>query len=116
MFVERRAEPRIRSLLGGQISFNRRQSTMDCLVRNIAPHGALVVFPHTSLIPTEFTLHIPHRAEEYTAKVTWRHHDRAGVTLSDMERVEIPIEHAQRIRFLEIENRRLRKQIDPGVW
>ena len=66
--IERRKEPRLKSLLGGRISFSRRQSTMDCMVRNIAPHGALVVFPHTSLTPTEFTLHIPHRGETRTRR------------------------------------------------
>ena len=114
--IERRKEPRLKSLLGGRISFSRRQSTMDCIVRNIGPHGALVVFPHTSLTPTEFTLHIPHRGEAHSAKVIWRRHDRAGVTLSDTEKVEIPIDTARRIRSLEQENRRLRKQLDPCVW
>jgi len=114
--VERRKEPRTKSLLGGRISFSRRQSTMDCLVRNVAPHGALVVFPHTSLTPSEFTLHIPCRGESHSAKVIWRRADRAGVKLSGMEKTEIPIDTAQRIRALELENRRLRKQVDPGSW
>ncbi len=114
--IERRREPRLKSLLGGRISFSRRQSTMDCMVRNIGPHGALVVFPHTSLTPTEFTLHIPHRGEAHSARVIWRRHDRAGVTLSDKEKVEIPIDTARRIRALEAENRRLRKQLEPGLW
>ncbi len=114
MMVERRGEPRLRSLLGGRISFSRRQSTMDCQVRNIASHGAMVVFPHTSLTPTEFTLHIPHRGETRSAKVIWRNHDRAGVTLSDTETNGVPIDQAKRIRALELENRRLRKRLDPG--
>lgn len=114
--VERRGEQRFRSLLGAQISFNRRQSTMDCIVKNIAPHGAMVVFPNTALMPTEFTLHIPHREETHTAKVIWRRHDRVGVKLSDLERTGVPIEYAKRIRTLEVENRRLRKRLDPGSW
>lgn len=114
--IERRKEQRLKSLLGGRIGFSRRKSTMDCVVRNIAPQGALVVFPHTSLTPTEFTLHIPHRGETRSAKVIWRRHDRAGVTLSDTEEGGVPIELAKRIRALELENRRLRRQIDPGSW
>jgi len=46
----------------------------------------------------------------------WRRHDRAGVTLSHMERMEIPIDAAKRFRALEQENRSLRKRLDPGVW
>lgn len=114
--IERRKEERSRSLLGGRISFGRGRSTMDCIVRNVAPHGALVVFPHTSLTPTEFMLHIPHRGESRAAKVVWRRHDRAGVSLSHMEKTEIPIDTAKRIRALEQENSRLRRQIDPGAW
>jgi hypothetical protein len=114
--TERRQENRLRSLLGGRITFHRLQSTMDCVVRNIAPHGALVVFPHTALMPSEFTLHIPHRDETHSAKVIWRHHDRAGVALSDVEKFDVPIDIAQRIRHLEAENRRLRHRLDPGSW
>lgn len=114
--TERRKEQRLRSLLGGRVSFGRRQSTMDCIVRNVAPHGALVVFPYTSLTPSEFTLHIPSRGEAHSAKVIWRRHDRAGIALSDMERAEAPIDTARRIRQLEAENRRLRNRLDPGSW
>lgn len=113
---ERRHEQRLRSLLGGRITFRRMQSTMDCIVRNIAPHGALVVFPHTAVTPTEFSLEIPHRGETHSAKVIWRRHDRAGVTLSDMEKSEVPIDMARRLRRLQAENRRLRRQLDPGSW
>ena len=113
---ERRKERRLKSLLGGRISFSRRQSTMDCIVRNFAPHGALVVFPHSSLTPSEFTLHIPCKGEAHSAKVMWRHHDRAGVTLSNMEKMEIPIDTAKRLRALELENRRLKQRLNPGLW
>lgn len=114
--TERRKEPRQKSLLGGKVIFNRRQSVMDCVVKNISPHGALVVFPRVSLTPSEFMLHIPHRDETYSAKLIWRRHDRAGVSLSENETFEVPIDYAKRIRALEVENRRLRKQIDPGSW
>jgi hypothetical protein len=114
--TERRKEQRLKSLLGGRISFGRRQSTMDCIVRNFGPHGALVVFPHTSLTPSEFTLHIPCKGEAHSAKVMWRRQDRAGVTLSDMEKMEVPIDTANRLRALELENRQLKRRLDPGIW
>jgi hypothetical protein len=115
MVEERRKEQRSKSLLGGKVIFGRRQSVMDCTVKNIAPHGALVVFPHTALVPSEFMLHIPHREETFTARLAWRKHDRAGVKLSGTE-AGVPIDQMQRIRKLEVENRRLRKQVDPGAW
>ncbi len=116
MDVERRKEQRHKSLLGGKVVFGRLQSVMDCKVKNIAPHGALVVFAHTALTPAEFTLHIPCKDEAYTAKLIWRRHDRAGVTLSESGSNGVPIDYLKRIRVLEVENRRLRKQLDPGAW
>lgn len=115
MFVERRKEQRHKSLLGGKVVFGRLQSVMDCTVRNVAPHGALVVFAHTALTPSEFLLHIPCKDETYSAKLIWRRHDRAGVRLTDTV-AGVPFDHMKRIRALEVENRRLRKQIDPGAW
>ncbi len=114
--VERRHERRLRSLLGGRISFKQLHSTMDCVVRNIAPHGAMIVFPHTAVTPREFELEIPHRGEIHAAKVIWRKHDRAGVTLSDTEKHDVPVEATRRIRRLMAENRRLKRQLDPGSW
>jgi hypothetical protein len=33
-----------------------------------------------------------------------------------MEKMEVPIDTAKRIRALEQENRRLRHRVDPGSW
>jgi hypothetical protein len=114
--IERRSEPRLRSLLGASISFGNRRRTIDCVVRNIASAGAMVVFPWTTVTPKEFTLHIPGREETRSASVIWRRDDRAGVALSEMEVVEAPIDLIRRIRRLEAENRRLRHRLDPGNW
>lgn len=114
--AERRREHRQKSLLGGSIQFARRHSAMDSVVRNISEGGAMIVFPHAAITPREFNLHIRHRDETHAAKVVWRLHDRAGVTLSAIEAGEVPVEYAQRIRLLETENRRLRKRLDPGSW
>ena len=114
--VERRSEQRRRSLLGARIAFGKRPSTMDCMVRNISTNGALIVFPHSAITPREFALHIPQRHQVLSAKVVWRRHDRAGVALSPMETFEVPAGYAARLRTLEAENRRLRKQVEPDRW
>lgn len=113
--TDRRRELRLRSLLGGRIICQRPQGTMDCTVRNIAPQGALLVFPHTAVTPAEFRLHIPCRGETHSARVIWRSHDRVGVALSDMESCEAQTDTALRLRLLQAENRRLRRQPDPSV-
>ena len=40
--TERRRERRQVTYLGAEVAYNRRSSAMDCLVRNMAPSGALV--------------------------------------------------------------------------
>jgi hypothetical protein len=108
---DRRREPRQRSLLGGSITVPRRRCPMRCVVRNISANGALVVFPHASVTPAELALHIPHRRQTHSAKIVWRSDDRAGVALSPVEADPVPTKHAERIRLLEAENRRLRKRL-----
>ena len=114
--VERRREKRSRSLLGGRISFGGLHCTMDCVVRNLAPRGAMIAFPHTAITPLEFHLDIPHRGETHAARIIWRQHDRAGVALSDTEKHDVPVDATRRIRRLMAENRRLKRQLDPGSW
>jgi hypothetical protein len=114
--IERRSEPRVRSLLGAHISFGNRRRTLDCVVKNIASAGAMVVFPWTTVTPKEFMLHIPSREEVRSARVIWRRDDRAGLALSEVEVNEAPIDLTRRIRRLEAENRRLRHRLDPGSW
>jgi hypothetical protein len=113
---ERRREPRLRALLGGRIRFRRLQSTMDCIVRNIAPHGAMLEFPQTAITPREFSLHIPQRGETHSAKVIWRRQGRLGVELSDMEKTGVPVSETERINRLRAENRRRQRQLDPADW
>ena len=116
MEIEHRREPRRRSLLGGSIKVPRRRCPMRCVVRDISANGALVVFPHSSIAPTEFSLHIPHLKQTRSATIVWRGHRRAGVALSPAEVDPVPVKHAERIRLLEAENRRLRKRLASGCW
>ena len=39
MMIERRRERRMKSYLGAKLTFNHRQSVIDCLIRNISPAG-----------------------------------------------------------------------------
>ena len=55
---EKRTEPRKRTLKNAQIVFNNRRSTIDCTVRNLSAHGALLLVPNIAGIPSNFDLHI----------------------------------------------------------
>lgn len=50
-FSERRRSVRNRTLIGGKVIFNQRQSTLDCTIRNLSEDGALLVFPDSIALP-----------------------------------------------------------------
>ena len=76
---ERRRERRLRSLLGGHVVMNNRFSTMDCLVRDLTPHGARLRFGGASLLPAEFELRIDGRDDRRKAHQIWAHEGDMGV-------------------------------------
>jgi hypothetical protein len=114
MMIERRRERRMKSYLGAKLTFNHRQSVIDCLIRNISPTGALVEFPDTTLAPAEFELHVRHRDQSFRGTVIWRKQERAGVALAAFQFAEraISLDDVRRQKALQRENRALRKQLD----
>jgi PilZ domain len=111
--IERRKSIRNRSYLGGRISFNRRRSVMDCLVRNLSPDGAKVVFDHTTTVPDEFDLTIARKERTFRARTIWRRADEMGVAFvaSSTANAPIPLDLARRIRDFEAERDRLRRRV-----
>jgi len=111
--VERRKVVRSRTFLGGVIAFNRRQSSMDCCVRNMSAAGAKVTFTNTSVVPDQFDLKIAHKERSFRARMAWRGVNEAGVTfLAEYEQdVPVPLEWVQRLRDSEDKNAALRKRI-----
>ena len=114
MDTERRRERRQKSFLGAKLTFNRRQSVVDCLIRNISPAGALVEFPDMTLAPTDVELHVSHRDQSFRGTVVWRKQERAGVALAAFEFAEaaVSLDDVRRQKALKRENRALRKQLE----
>ncbi|PYB71424.1 MULTISPECIES: PilZ domain-containing protein [Rhizobium] len=76
--TERRREPRLRALKAGRAVLAGGRSTFDCMVRNLSPIGAKVVFESTADIPPRFSL----RFQDGTAHdcaVKWRTQREMGV-------------------------------------
>lgn len=69
--------------LGGVITFNRRYSPVNCIIRNLSPAGALIQFDNTAVLPAEFDLTVTTRERSYHARTIWRGHDAAGVCFID---------------------------------
>jgi hypothetical protein len=74
----RRAPPRRRSLKGARIVFNNRRSAIDCTVRNVSAHGALLLLPSIAGVPNEFELWIDGAC--HTARMVWKGDGKIGVS------------------------------------
>lgn len=77
--VQPRGTPRMRSMLRGQIIFNNRFSTMDCVVRDISPTGARLQLAGDDVLPPIFELSLPLRSRRHKAEVVWRRGTECGV-------------------------------------
>jgi hypothetical protein len=53
---EQRRGPRKKVLKGARAVFSNGWTTIDCTVRNMSDHGALVVFESSVGVPSQFTL------------------------------------------------------------
>lgn len=79
---ERRRQPRLRALKAGRAILPGGHSTFDCMIRNLSPVGAKVMFESTVDIPAQFRL----RFEDGTTHdcvVKWRSPREIGVEFLD---------------------------------
>jgi hypothetical protein len=76
---QRRASTRSRTLLEGQIIFDKRLSRVECTVRDISETGARIIFANPARVPPEFELRIPKRKLARQARVVWYDGQTYGV-------------------------------------
>ena len=110
---ERRRTLRDRTFFGGEIVFNRRSSTINCLVRNFSANGALLAFESTATVPDKFDLIIDRVKQSFRARAVWRRADKAGVEFvtAPAAAEPIPLEWAKRVRDCEAEKAALSRRI-----
>lgn len=109
---DRRKTFRGRTYLGGQIAFNGRRSTADCLVRNLTSEGAKIVFSSPPTIPDEFDLIISHKGYSRRTRIAWRREMDAGVVFLPSDAVTVvPLGVARKIRRLEVEREELARRV-----
>ena len=77
--VERRRVTRQKSFLRGMIYFNNRRSVADCLIRDISPYGARLIFSDTVTTPDVLDLYIPQKEQTLRSQVIWRVGHEVGV-------------------------------------
>ena len=80
---ERRTSARQRSFLRGQIYFNNRRSTLDCLICDISSTGARLIFSDAVTVPDIVDIFIPQKDQTLRAHVQWRHGDEVGVAFGN---------------------------------
>jgi len=110
--MERRRHPRGKSLYGGVIIFNARQSTVDCVVRNFSAHGAKIEMAGTALLPDEFDLSIARKDTSFRVRLIWRNALDAGVqfTADDKSGV-VSLDAARKLQRRKAEIERLRRRV-----
>jgi hypothetical protein len=86
--VERRRVARQKSFLRGMVYFNDRRSVLDCLVRDISPYGARLIFSDAVGTPDALDLHIPQKEQTLRAHVIWRHGREVGVAFAEILEVD----------------------------
>ncbi len=73
--------PRQRTLKSARIVIDPRAPALDCIVRNLSAHGALLLVPSLA-VPDRFDLVFSASKTRHACMVAWRAHDRVGVVFS----------------------------------
>jgi hypothetical protein len=111
--AERRRIARQKSFLRGMVYFNQRRSVLDCLIRDISPYGARLVFSVTVATPDTLDLCIPQKDRTLRTHVIWRHGREVGVAFAQIMEMDQPGEGdiADRLGRLEAEVAVLKKAL-----
>jgi hypothetical protein len=79
--TERRQHPRLRSLIGGHITFNNGYSKLDCVLRNISSGGAMITCGESVPLPHMFDLVLPSKGRHLRVRLVWRATDHVGLAV-----------------------------------
>jgi hypothetical protein len=88
--VERRRVARQKSFLRGTIQFNNRRTVVDCLIRDISPYGARLIFSDAVTVPDVLELYIPQKEQTLRAHVIWRHGQEVGAAFAQHMQMDPP--------------------------
>ena len=103
---ERRKVSRHKSFLRGMIYFNNKRNVVDCLIRDISPYGARLIFSDAVTTPDALDLYIPQKEQTLRVDVIWRHGQEVGVAFAQAAQVDPgtePGELSERVARLETE-------------
>src|SRR6187402_3776570 len=101
---ERRKVSRHKSFLRGMIYFNNKRNVVDCLIRDISPYGARLIFSDAVTAPDVLDLYIPQKEQTLRVHAIWRHGQEVGVAFAQAAQVDPgtePGELSERVARLE---------------
>jgi hypothetical protein len=81
--ADRRRTQRRRSLLTAKLATRDASLTIDCVIRNLSPEGALVETTSPHLIPHELHLMQVREGIVWDAGIIWRNGNRIGLVLGE---------------------------------
>lgn len=113
MLMDRRKTARRKTFLGGRVLFNHRQSSADCIIRDLGEQGARLKFHHTAYVPDRFDVQVPRMERSFRAHVTWRLRDEIGVSFVDAATASnvVPFDMAIRLQRLAADKARLQQRV-----
>ena len=69
------------------IYFNNKRNVVDCLIRDISPYGARLIFSDAVTTPDALDLYIPQKEQTLRVHVIWRHGQEVGVAFAQAAQV-----------------------------
>ena len=79
---QQRKVQRLRTLNGGRVMFNNRQSAYDCVIRDMSEEGCKIRFSQPTPLPPEIELFITKTGQLRPAQVRWNKKDEAGLVFT----------------------------------
>ena len=83
----------------------RRNSTLDCVVRNFSQRGAKIEFENSAMLPDQVDFEIARRGLSCLARLVWRDRNAAGPGVlqcaRDASDAVIPLDWARKLRATE---------------
>jgi hypothetical protein len=108
---ERRSQQRSRTYLNGQVAFRQRYCALDCLVRDLSPDGARLVFQEESVLPAKFEFVIPHKNDSRPARIVWRKRTDVGIEFLDYAEDRPSLDIARQLKSLNEKNAALKRRV-----
>jgi hypothetical protein len=114
--IERRQSTRRRVIYGGVVGYNRRRTTVECVIRNLSDTGAYVEFDDPAVLPEIVDLLIAKKNRAFTARVAWRQPNGVGLAFRAVDKeAPMPLDWLRRLRAARSDDRKLTSRLSAVV-